>query len=64
MRNEKKYAAIGYVVVKFVLPTLRRQASVLLRLPQCTTTTAACTSAGASPTAARARAGLSVAEVL
>src|SRR4029450_8111384 len=45
-------------------PTLRRQASVLLRLPQCTTTTAARTSAGASPTAASIGVGLAVAEVL
>src|SRR5262249_4253277 len=41
-----------------------RQASVLFRLPQCTTTTAARTSAGASPTAASIGVGLAVAEVL
>src|SRR5262245_21068117 len=45
-------------------PTLRRQSSVLFRLPQCTTTTAARTSAGASPTAASTGVGLDVATVL
>src|SRR5262245_7845677 len=45
-------------------PTLRRQASVLFRLPQCTTTTAARTSAAASPTAANIGVGRAMAEVL